>query len=109
MLCLLPLYVFGPGNEMTMRGGMAPIAVLAVSAAAGLLQPAASGLQRLGRAGLLACAVLGALGSVMEGSLVVTHAPWPASHECSLPEAARQSAFDHSTDWSHYVVRWPEA
>ncbi len=45
----------------------------------------------------------------MEASLVVTHAPWSASRDCSLPEAARQSVFKHSTDWSHYVVRWPEA
>ncbi|TCZ58604.1 hypothetical protein [Roseicella aquatilis] len=108
MLCLLPLYVFGPGNEMTMRGGMAPIAVLSVAAAAGLLAPAPGRWQRVGRAGLLACALLAALGSAMEASLVVAHPPWPASRDCSLPEAARQSVFDHDTDWSHYVVRWPD-
>jgi hypothetical protein len=37
MLCLLPAYVFGPGNEMTSRGGLAPLAVLAVAVAAALL------------------------------------------------------------------------
>lgn len=107
MLCLLPGYVFGPGNEMTMRGGIAPLVVLAVAAAAALLAPAVERAHRVGRAGLVVCAILAAIGSAMEGSLVVTHPPWPASHGCSLPEAARQSVFEPSTDWSHYVVRWP--
>jgi hypothetical protein len=109
ILCLLPGYIFGPGNEMTMRGGIAPLVVLAVAAAAGLLRPAAGRLQRICRAGLIVCAVLAALGSAMEASLIVTHTPWPASRTCSLPEAARQSVFTGSTDWSHYVVGWPEA
>jgi hypothetical protein len=107
MLCLLPGYVFGPGNEMTMRGGIAPLVVLAVAAAAGLLAPAAGWVRRASRAGLIACVILAAMGSVMEASLIVTRAPWPASRDCSLPEAARQSVFTGSTDWSHYVARWP--
>jgi hypothetical protein len=109
LLCLLPGYIFGPGNEMTMRGGIAPLAVLAVAAAAGMLRPPVGWLRRIGRAGLITCAVFAALGSVMEASLIFTHAPWPASRNCSLPEAARQSVFKGSTDWSHYVVRWPDA
>ena len=109
VLCLLPAYVFGPGNEMTARGGMAPLAVLAVVAGAALLAPAgASRRRRLARGALLACAVLGAAGSATEGSLLVTHRPWPASTHCSLPEAARQSVFQDSTDWAHYVAPWPE-
>jgi hypothetical protein len=110
LLCLLPGYLFGPGNEMAMRGGVAPLAVVAVTAAAALLAPAAGRpARRIGRAGLVACAVLAATGSAMEASLLVTHAPWPASRDCSLPEAARQSVFTGATDCSHYVVRWPDA
>ncbi|MBL6454626.1 hypothetical protein JMJ55_04775 [Belnapia sp. T6] len=108
LLCLLPGYVFGPGNEMTMRGGIAPLVVLAVAAIAGLLAPVNGRLQPLGRVGLVACAALAAAGSAMEGSLIVTHVAWPASRDCSLPEAARQSVFTGSTDWSHYVVTWPD-
>ncbi|MBV1798419.1 hypothetical protein [Siccirubricoccus sp. G192] len=108
MLCLLPAYVFGPGNEMTSRGGLAPLTVLAVVVATALLVPALGRAQRLGRAGLLACAVLALVGSAMEGSLLVTKSPWPASRECSVPEAARQSVFRGTTDWSHYLAPWPE-
>ncbi len=109
MLCLLPGYVFGPGNEMTMRGGIAPIAVLAVAVGAALLAPRGQDRrpQRLARAGLILCLAVAAAGSVVEGSLLVTHRPWAASRDCSLPRAARQSVFEDTTDWSHYVVRWP--
>lgn len=102
LLALLPLYVFGPGNEMTMRTGIAALAVLAVAAGLALAR-AAPGWQR----GVLATAVLvGAAGQAMEAS-VLTHRPWRASRDCTLPEAAAQSVFD-ATDWSHYVMRWPE-
>ena len=105
LLVALPAYVFGPGNEMTMRTGIAPLAVLAVSATAALLAPGAS---RIARALLVATLLLGALGQAMEASLLVAHPPWRASRDCSLPEAAAQSAFAGTTDWSHYVVPWPE-
>jgi hypothetical protein len=108
LLVLLPGYVFGPGNEMTMRGGIAPLTVFSVAAAIAMVRPPASAWQRRARAGLLACALIGAAGSAMEGSLIVTGRPWPASDDCSLPEAAQQSVFTGSTDWSHYVVRWPD-
>ncbi|WP_140883459.1 hypothetical protein [Muricoccus nepalensis] len=108
LLCLLPAYVFGPGNEMTARGGMVPLAVLAVVAGAALLAPAPDRRRRLARGALIACALLGAAGSAMEGSLLVTHRPWPASTHCSFPEAARQSVFADSTEWAHYVAPWPE-
>jgi hypothetical protein len=108
ILSLLPSYVFGPGNEMTMRGGMAPIVVLAVSAAAGLVAPAAGPMARIGRTGLVSCAILAAIGSLMEASLVATHPSWRASRSCSLPEATRQSVFTGSTNWSHYIAKWPD-
>jgi hypothetical protein len=108
ILSLLPGYVFGPGNEMTMRGGMAPMVVLTVSAAAGLVAPAVGQMARIGRAGLVGCAILAAIGSLMEASLIATHPPWHASRSCSLPEAARQSVFTGSTDWSHYIAKWPD-
>lgn len=111
ILALLPGYVFGPGNEMTMRGGIAPLTVLAIAAAAGLMAPlpaAGAGRRaaRFGRMGLAACALVAALGSLMEASPLVVRRPWSASEICSLPEAARQSVFTN-TDWSHYVVGWP--
>ncbi|WP_426957519.1 hypothetical protein [Muricoccus radiodurans] len=109
MLCLLPAYIFGPGNEMTSRGGLAPLAVLAVMSAVALLAPAASRAQQAARGGLVVCAVLATLGSAMEGSLLVAKRPWAASDHCSFPEAARQSVFEDSTDWSHYLAPWPEA
>jgi hypothetical protein len=110
ILCLLPGYVFGPGNEMTSRGGLAPLAVLAVAAGAALLAPAVPGrgAPRLARAALRGVAVLALAGSVMEGSLLVAKPAWPASEACSVPEAARQSVFQDSTDWSHYLAPWPE-
>jgi hypothetical protein len=108
MLCLLPAYVFGPGNEMTSRGGLAPLAVLAVAVAAALLAPALSRIQRIARAGLLACAALAAAGSAAEFSLLIVKPAWPASERCSVPEAARQSVFRNSTDWSHYLAPWPD-
>ena len=108
VLCLLPGYVFGPGNEMTARGGMVPLAVLAVVAGAALLAPVPDRGRRAARGALLACVALAAAGSAMEGSLLVTHRAWPASTHCSFPEAARQSVFAASTEWAHYVARWPE-
>ncbi len=101
ILVLLPLYVFGPGNEMTMRTGIAPLAILAVAAGAAL--QGAAGWRRGLLAGLL---LVAALGQGMEAS-ILTRPPWPSSRDCSLPEAAAQSVFD-ATDWSHYVVPWPE-
>jgi hypothetical protein len=103
LLCLLPFYVFGPGNEMTMRGGIAALAVLAVAAAAALAR-AAPGWRRRLLAGVLA---LGAAGQAMEAT-ILAHPPWPPSEDCTLPEAAAQSVFT-DTDWSHYVVPWPDA
>lgn len=108
MLCLLPAYVFGPGNEMTSRGGLAPLAVLALTVAAALLAPAQARAQRLARAGLLACAALAAVGSATEFSLLLVKPAWPASERCSVPEAARQSVFRDTTDWSHYLAPWPD-
>jgi hypothetical protein len=110
MLCLLPAYVFGPGNEMTSRGGLAPLAVLAVAVAAALLaRPAAlDQAQRLARTGLLVCAALAAAGSATEFSLLLVKPRWAASERCSVPEAARQSVFRGATDWSHYLAPWPD-
>ncbi|MGK7861411.1 hypothetical protein [Falsiroseomonas sp. E2-1-a4] len=102
MLALLPLYMFGPGNEMTMRTGMAPLAVLAVAAGCAV-QLAAEWRRRL-LAGLL---LVAAVGQGMEAS-ALSHAAWAPSRDCSLPEAAAQSVFN-ATNWSHYVVHWPEA
>jgi hypothetical protein len=102
MLALLPLYVFGPGNEMTMRTGIAPLAVLAVAAGLALVLSAPGW-----RRGLLAALLgLGAAGQAMEASILANR-PWRASRDCTLPEAAAQSVFN-ATDWSHYVMRWPE-
>jgi hypothetical protein len=108
MLCLLPAYIFGPGNEMTSRGGLAPLAVLAVVVASALLAPVRDRAGRLARAGLLGCAALALAGSVMEGSLLVAKPAWPASEQCSVPEAARQSVFRDITDWSHYLAPLPD-
>ncbi|WP_203074121.1 hypothetical protein [Falsiroseomonas ponticola] len=103
LLAILPLYVFGPGNEMTMRGGIAALSFLAVAAALALAQ-AGPGWRRLVLAGLLAA---GAAGQAMEASILFNE-PWEASRGCTLPEAAAQSVFT-DTDWSHYVVPWPDA
>jgi len=41
-LCILPLCFSGPGNEMTMRGAIAPLAILALLAGIGVARgPAA--------------------------------------------------------------------
>jgi hypothetical protein len=112
LLCLLPGYVFGPGNEMVSRGGMGPLAVLAVAAGAALLVPwraPLSGASAVARLGLRMVAALALAGAMMEASLLVTKRPWPASDVCSVPEAARQSVFRDSTDWSHYLASWPDA
>ncbi|MBP0446604.1 hypothetical protein J8J14_17655 [Roseomonas sp. SSH11] len=108
LLCLVPAYVFGPGNEMTARGGMTPLAVLAVAVAAALLRPATSRAQQAARRVMLAFAVVALGGAVMEASLLLKR-PWPASAECSLTEAARHSVFARTTDWAHYLAHWPEA
>jgi hypothetical protein len=102
LLVLLPLYVFGPGNEMTMRGGIAALALLAVAAAVAAWRGLAATWRRV----LLAALVLGAAGQAMEASILLNPA-WPVSRGCTLPEAAAQSVFT-DTDWSHYVVPWPE-
>jgi hypothetical protein len=101
-VALLPLYVFGPGNEMTMRGGIAPLALLALAAGLAVRQGLVSAWRRA-LAALLAIAVAGQL---MEASILVNPA-WGPSRGCTLPEAAAQSVFT-DTDWSHYVVPWPE-
>lgn len=108
LLGLLPLYVFGPGNEMTSQGGMAPLAVLAVAAGAALLVPLSQARSRLAWFGLRVVAALALLGSLLEGSLLVTRPAWPASQECAVPQAAQQSVFEGSTNWSHYLARWPD-
>ena len=108
LLAVLPAYVFGPGNEMTMRTGIAALTVLAVAAGIALLVPARTRAARNGRRLLLATLVLAAVGQAMEASLLVAHPPWSPSRDCTVPEAAVQSAFSGTTDWSHYVVRWPD-
>lgn len=104
LLCLLPLYIFGAGNEAASRGSQAALAVLAVAGIAALwrAQPGRW------RAVLRAVAVLAALGSLMEASLLVAKQPWEASERCTVPEAARQSVFRDVTDWSHYLTPWPD-
>lgn len=108
MLCLLPGYVFGPGNEMTMRGGIAALAVLAVAAGLALAAPAETRAARRARAGLLACGLIAAAGAAYEARVLVTREPWPLSAHCSLPEAARQSVFSGHATWDHYLARWPD-
>lgn len=103
LLALLPLYIFGPGNEMTMRGGIAALALLAVAAGLALLH-ALPGWRRTSLAALL---LVAAAGQGMEAS-ILSLPPWSASRGCTLPEAAAQSVFT-DTDWSHYVVPWPDA
>jgi hypothetical protein len=102
LLAVLPLYVFGPGNEMTMRGGIAALALLAVAAGLALLR-AEPGWRRTALGALL---LVAAAGQVMEAS-ILTLPPWESSRGCTLPEAAAQSVFT-DTDWSHYVVPWPD-
>ena len=104
LLCLLPAYVFGPGNEATSRGSQAALAILAVLAGAALLRSPPS----LARTALRVVAALALLGSLTEASLL-TKGPWPASTRCTVPEAARQSVFRDTTDWSHYLAPWPDA
>jgi hypothetical protein len=103
LLCLLPAYVFGPGNEATSRGSQAALAILAVLAGAALLRSPPS----LPRTVLRVVAALALLGSLTEASLL-TKGPWPASTNCTVPEAARQSVFRDTTDWSHYLAPWPD-
>ena len=109
LLGVLPAYVFGPGNEMASRGGMAPLAVLAVAAGAALLVPAMRARSRPAWLALRGVAALAVAGAVMEASLLVARPAWPASPDCAVPQAAHQSVFDDSTDWSHYVAPWPES
>lgn len=108
LLCLLSAPVFGPGNEMASRGGMAPLAVLAVMAGVALAVPAAGAGRQAAMAVLLLVATLAAAGAATEASLLLVHAPWPASRACPVPEAARQSVFHGSTDWSHYLAPWSD-
>ena len=109
VLCVLPLYIFGPGNEMTMRGGIAPLTVLAVAAGIvlGLPRPVRGGAaQRTVQAVLAVCVAISAAGALNEASPIVTRPAWPLSRNCALPEAARQSVFQ-STSWRHYLAPWP--
>ncbi|HEY0524954.1 MAG TPA: hypothetical protein VGD08_16290, partial [Stellaceae bacterium] len=114
MLCLLPFYVFGPSDEMTMRGGIAPLTVLAVAIgiALGLPEPTGAGsaaaLRRGARGALAVCLVIAAAGALNELSPVVLKPVWPLSRQCALPEAARQSVF-RDADWSHYFAHWPSS
>lgn len=103
LLVVLPLYVFGPGNEMASRGSLAALAVLAVAVGAALLRGPPGWPRRV----LAACCALALGGAVLEASLL-TRRPWRASTACTVPEAARQSVFRGSTDWSHYFAPWPE-
>ncbi len=103
LLALLPLYVFGPGNEMAMRGGIAPLAVLCLAAGIAVQQASSA----VWRGALVVALAIGAAGQVMEASILI-HPPWRPSPGCTLPEAAAQSVFEDSTDWSHYVIPWPE-
>jgi hypothetical protein len=107
LLCVIPGYVFGPGNELTARGGMPALAVLAVMTATALLVPAADRAQRAARVALTVFGVVALGGAAMEASLLLKPA-WPASERCSLIEAARQSVYADSTSWPHYLVRWPD-
>lgn len=102
ILVVLPLVVFGAGNEAASRGSAASLAVLAVAGGAALWR--LSGWRRAALAGVAALAVAG---SAMEASLLVAHEPWRASTRCTVPEAARQSVFREVTDWSHYLAPWP--
>jgi hypothetical protein len=110
MLCLLPLYMFGPADEMTMRGGIAPLTVLAVSVGIALTLPRLPGgstaRRRATRIALAACLAISTANALNEASPIVLLPAWPLSRQCALPEAARQSVFQ-GTVWSHYFVLWP--
>lgn len=103
LLCLIPLYVFGAGNDFVSRASQPALAVLAVAGLAALWH--ARGASRVV---LRLVAVLALLGSLFEASLLVAHEPWEASERCTVPEAARQSVFRDVTDWSHYLAPWPD-
>lgn len=103
LLCLIPLYVFGAGNDFASRASAPALAVLAVAGLAALWH--ARGWWRRVLAGV---AVLALAGSLLEASLLVTKGPWEASERCTVPEAARQSVFRDVTDWSHYLAPWPD-
>ena len=62
-LLLLPALRLGPGNDIVMRGGIPAMTVVALTAAATLVDPRAS---RRGRAALAGLLALGALTTVLE-------------------------------------------
>ncbi|WP_301590293.1 hypothetical protein [Sabulicella glaciei] len=104
LLCIVPLYVFGPGNEAASRGSQAALAILAVAGGAALLQAPPGGWRNF----LRGVAAIAFAGSLMEASLLIEHEPWEASERCTVLEAARQSVFRDTTDWSHYIAPWPD-
>ena len=57
---------------------------------------------------LRSVAALELVGAVLKASLLVTRPVWSASRDCAVPQAARQSVFEGSTNWSHYLAPWPE-
>jgi hypothetical protein len=100
-LCVLPIFTFGPGNELVMRGGIPALAVLAVSAGIALGRPGPRGV----RAILAAVTLIALFGALNEASPVLTRQAWASSRDCTVVEAWQRSAF-RDANWSHYLAPW---
>jgi hypothetical protein len=87
MLALLPLYSFGPGNDLTMRGATAPLFLVAFVFAAVFLELKPE--QRFARFLGIVIIVIGAAKAFIAFGIAVLEAKWTAS-ACNLVTASYQ-------------------
>lgn len=92
VLCLLPLYVYGPYNDMAMRSSIPALAVLALAA----IEPLTRQTRSVWQALLLCVLAIGMLGSVQEPIHGLIHPRWKPLGK-SLPDVVR---IEH--DWAKH-------
>lgn len=82
MLCLLPLYSFGPGNDLAMRSSIPALTVLALAT----VKPLTSGRGTLWHGLLVLVLVIGALGAAQEPLRTLSRPAWKPKMQ-TLPNA----------------------
>lgn len=98
ILAVLPLYAFGPGNDLVMRGSIPSLVVLVIGTCRALLEPVRAGSYRKQAVvgGLLAVGAVTPAHEIARALLLPT---WPVDAEVTLVAAAC------NTHPPHYVAR----
>lgn len=100
VLCLLPLYYYGPGNDLAMRASIPALTVLALATVRPL-----TALNSIWHAMLVLVLAIGMLGATQEPLRALTEPSWKPRQQ-SMPEAVASLSSDGTSSFPpHYFAR----